>query len=377
MTCNTEKIVAGGSCIAKIDGKAVFVPFSLPGETLEIGITKDRVDYSFAKITSIIKGSPYRVEPICPLFGKCGGCTLQMAESAYQGELRLSILENILLRAHVVPKTGITLESGPQIEYRSRFQFHRTQNDTIGFMAASSDTIIPIKDCIIALPEIRTALQDGSLKGMARHYNARDRFHVFAHKRKLWIENESTECEVSLAGSSISFDVRGFFQSNLIMLERMIPIVCKMEDSRPRKRLLDFYSGVGTFSLFALPYFEETVLVEHNQDALTYARKNLKARETSITLCAVEDEKWPTHRAAKLTYDVAIIDPPRQGLSKKALEWFTQSNIPDIRYVSCDPVTFARDAVKFIASGFTLNKVIMFDFYPQTHHIETVGFFIR
>ncbi len=391
-------MIAGGSCITRIDGKAVFVPFSLPGETVEIEITDSRKDYSFARLVSVVKPSPHRIAPACPLFGICGGCTLQMADNAYQSELRLSILHDVFSRAHIEPAEGISVESGAPMEYRSRLQFHRTREGGIGFNEAATNRVIAIPDCPVAVCEIREALQNGTLAKSARHFNSGDRFHVFAYNGTLWHEDGDTDCCIDISGIPVRFDVRGFFQSNIPMLERILAAVSRAAVSRAAvsraavsraagygsddkplsgERLLDFYSGVGTFSVFAGKNFRETVLVEHNREALTLAEINLAGRDRAPVLCAVSDERWASHPASRLTYDVAIIDPPRQGLHKFTLEWFASSCIPDIRYVSCDPVTFARDAFKLIAAGYTLKKVILFDFYPQTHHIETLGFFER
>ena len=380
MTSITEKMVAGGSCIARMDGKAVFVPFSLPGETVEIEITDSRRDYSFARLVSVLEPSAHRVVPPCPLFGTCGGCTLQMADNAYQGELRLSILHDVFSRAHIAPVDGISVVSGAPMEYRSRLQFHRTREGGIGFNEAATNRVVAIPDCPVAVSEIRDALQSGALVKSAKHFNSGDRFHVFAYNGKLWHEDGDTACSVDISGTPVRFDVRGFFQSNIPMLEKMIAAVCgDLPSGKPLsgERLLDFYSGVGTFSVFAGKNFRETVLVEHNRDALALAEENLAGRARAPVLCAVSDERWASHPAARLAYDAAIIDPPRQGLHKFALEWFAASRIPDLRYVSCDPVTFARDAFKLVAAGYTLKKVILFDFYPQTHHIETLGFFER
>jgi 23S rRNA (uracil1939-C5)-methyltransferase len=377
MISTTEKMVAGGSCITRIDGKAVFVPFSLPGETLELEITDSRKDYSFARITKVLAPSPHRVDPVCPLFGICGGCTLQMADHEYQKSLRLSVLKDVLERAHVHPEQKLSIIAGSPLEYRSRLQFHRSPDGRIGFKAASSSTIIPLDDCPVAVPAIRAALRSGELVRMARHRNSSDRFHVFSAEGKLWHEDGETVCTIPVSGQKITFDVRGFFQSNIPLLECMISGVCDPENPPAGERLLDFYSGIGTFSLFAGKNFRETVLVEHNREALTLAKQNLELRGIPATVCPVSDESWPTHPAARLLYDTAIIDPPRQGLHKIALDWFISSRIPDIRYVSCDPVTFARDAAKLVASGYVLSRVVLFDFYPQTHHIETLGFFER
>ena len=374
MVIIADKMVSGGSCIARIDGKAVFIPMALPGETLEIEIAESRKDYSFARIVSVLETSPHRIAPVCPLFGQCGGCSLQMADSEYQKTLRISILSDLFSRAKITPEDGVSMESGEPLGYRSRFQFHRTQEGAVGLKEGSANTIVSVSDCPVAVAEIRAALGDGSLAAQARHFNAGDRFHVFAYGGKLWQECGSTACSLAILGKEIRFDVRGFFQSNIPMLERMISAVC---DGLEGNRLLDFYSGVGTFSAFAGEKFRETVLVEHNREALEKARENLASSSCKPVFCATSDERWSAMRESKLPCDAAIVDPPRQGLSPRALDWFVKSKIGDLRYVSCDPATFARDAAKLQAAGFRFRKAVLFDFYPQTHHIETLGFFTR
>lgn len=370
----TEKMIAGGSCIARIDGKAVFIPFSLPGETVDIAIIEDRKDFSFAALRSVIAPSPRRRESPCPLFGRCGGCSLQMADDEYQKELRLSIMRDVFSRAHIEPLEGISIEAGEPFGYRSRFQFHRTQSNSIGLKEGAGNAVVPVGECPVAVERINRALADGSLAKAVASANAGERFHVFAYGEDLWHEDGRTDCAVRVRDRVISFDVRGFFQSNIPMLERMVSAVM---DGLSGTRFLDFYSGVGTFSAFAADSFAETVLVEHNADALARARNNLEGDGPAARYAAVRDDRWPRDALSRLSYDAAVVDPPRQGISRDALAWFCSSGIPEIRYVSCDPVTFARDAAKLVAAGYAFRKAVLFDFYPQTHHIETLGYFSR
>ena len=107
MTIIAEKMVAGGTALGRIDGKAYFIQGALPGETLDIEITENRKDYAFARIVSVKEANEHRVTPPCPLFGRCGGCSLQMADSAYQVELRKAILADVLSRAHVERRKAV------------------------------------------------------------------------------------------------------------------------------------------------------------------------------------------------------------------------------------------------------------------------------
>ena len=411
MTIIAEKMVAGGTALGRIDGKAYFIQGALPGETLDIEITENRKDYAFARIVSVKEANEHRVTPPCPFFGRCGGCSLQMADSAYQVELRQAILADVLSRAHVETENGFTVESGAPWEYRSRFQFHRTRDGGIGLREGASEVIVPIHDCPVASPVIRKAITDGTIARVARSRNTGDRFHVFGYGDNLWQEDGDEACAVSVAGKPIRFDVRGFFQSNVPMLERLISAVsdapiaqgtAAITRDRPRasadgngasaaacgeasdkashfsgKRLLDFYSGVGTFSATVADGFDEVVLVEHNREALAAAHENLSARESSARFLAISDERWPETAESKLAYDCIIVDPPRVGMNKKTVDWLIGSSVSDIRSVSCDPVTFARDAARLVAGGFRLRAVTLFDFYPQTHHLETLAFYSR
>lgn len=372
-----EKLVPGGMCFSRIAGKATFVRGALPGETVEADIVSEKHDYTVTRVSEILEPSPCRVVPVCPLFGRCGGCSLQMADDAYQTELRLSILREALSRFHVPCAKEPVVSSGSAWEYRSRFQFHRA-GQGVALKAGESSDLVTIGDCPVAVKEIRAALADGTLASMSSLREDEDRFHVFGHNGQLWHEDRECRAQIDIAGKTISLDVRGFFQSNIPMLGRVaVTIEGLLRELPQRKRLLDLYSGVGTFLIFSGSLFESTVLVEHNREALAIARENLARIDVDATVCAVSDDVWPTVPLSRLPFDAAVVDPPRTGISRAALSWLCESAIPELLYVSCDPVTFSRDAAILTKAGYTLSNVWLEDFYPQTHHVETLGHFRR
>ena len=380
-------MVPGGQCFARIDGKATFITGALPGETLDISVTTEKKDYSFATINAVLEPSPHRIEPPCPYFGICGGCSLQMADNAYQIELRKGILSEALSRSRVPGQREIAAITGDPFGYRSRFQFHRCASSIVGIKEGASDRIVPIKDCPVAVPAIRSALADGSLAAMSAARSDGERFHVFAYEADLWHEYRDSLCEIQLDGRPISFDVRGFFQSNVPLLERLVRLLREdihvgRKDSPESERrdsaaFLDFYAGVGTFSLCLGDGFGETVLLEHNRNALEASRGNVERAGLRARYIAASDESWPDREESRKAYDYIVVDPPRAGLSKRALRWFCESGTRNLRYVSCDPVTFARDAAALTAAGYSLDRLFMLDFYPQTHHLETLGVFSK
>lgn len=372
-----HKMVFGGDCITKIDGKTVFICGALPNETVEIDIHEHKKDYDKAIVTRIITPSAHRVKPFCALYGVCGGCNLQFADYNFQLELKRTILEDCFTRLPY-PLPPIEIICANAQEYRNRFQFHSG-----GLRKRSSKDIVTLNDCPCAVPEIRRFLQSEKASILKKH----TRLHLFADKHivgqdpqskiRMAIDGQS-ECTIELLGKKITFDVCGFFQSNIDMLKKTIPLVI---DGLKGKHLLDMYCGVGTLSIFATDYFDDITLVEHNKHSMRFAISNFeksisnkKKKSTKIHSFAMRAEEW-VKKIPKENFDAVIIDPPRSGIEKSVLEWLCTTK-PAIRYLSCNPATLARDAKYFIEAGYLLEKLYLLDFYPHTSHIESLACFI-
>ncbi len=371
-------MVFGGSCIAELDGKKIFIPYSLPNETLEISITKEHKNYSEAKIEKIIESSPQRVEPACPYFNLCGGCNLQMANDEYQRVLRKYMAREALERAipdfskkHPIDNTEFV--HGNAWNYRSRFQFHINKGKSYALRKAGSNKLISLQDCPVAVQPIRHLLKQKAKEKVA------SRIHIFSNGKEIFSKANANDCSVQLCGKQIQFNPLGFFQSNLEMTEKLLETI--FNDFKATNRILDFYSGVGIISLFATDYAKEIHLVEHNKHAHEYARLNFendlngKQNKPKIFYHTIDGENWSKKKESRLKFDIAFVDPPRSGIDKSSIKWFCESGIPLIYYVSCDPVSFARDTAKLLETNYELEKHYLFDFYPQTHHVETLGIF--
>jgi 23S rRNA (uracil1939-C5)-methyltransferase len=385
-----EKIVSGGDSLAKINGKAVFVPQLLPGEKAEIEIVESHKDYDRGKVIKILEKSPVRREPPCPYYGICGGCNLQIADDEAQKQIRLQILQDCFRRAMRLNENSPEAEvvynakiiSGEYWGYRNRFQFHSG-----GLKRRAQESIVALDDCPIAAPEVRELLKG---KKLPERYG---RLHVFngnvAEENDFRGHNENDdtqETSVEICGKAIHFDVRGFFQSNIGTFEKAIeairPIV-ESYSSGANGELLDMYSGVGTFSALLGDFFSKTTLVEHNRKALRFADKNLARIPHDVF--AMTGEKWIRTQSAQKKYDAVIIDPPRSGIEKPVMNWLCgnasahakqRGSTPDVIFsVSCDPVTHARDAALLTAAGYKMKTLMMLDFYPQTSHIESFAVF--
>ena len=397
----TEKMVFGGNCIAKITqgqnaGKTVMVQGALPNEIVEVEFLTSTKDYEIAKVVKIIEKSPHRIEPKCKNFGICGGCNLQYATEDYQKQLRTEILQDIfsvLEKETELPK--IKVVSDNSWNYRNRFQFHKG-----GLMESKSNKSVKISDCPIASDEINYFLNDKNTLNNPIFFNA-SRYYVFGYKECLkgaileeknkknivgktkkkvksggkrniyegTFLNPESLMTIDVLDKKITFDVKGFFQSNVSMLEKTVEII---KHDFGGENLLDMYAGVGTFSTFLTDNFSKVTLVEHNRDAIALAELNLQGKNHESY--GVSGEKWVNEYANKIKteFDGVIIDPPRSGIEKSVLNWLCNSNIPSIRSLSCDPVTHARDLKELVKFGYKIKDIYLLDYYPQTCHIESL-----
>ena len=397
----TEKFVFGGKSLGKIDGKNVFLPFAIPGEELEINITESKKDYDNGQIVKILKESPYRQEAPCKYYGKCGGCNMLHIKPDYQRELRKIILQDIFAQNGIDIKDKTQVIFGPEYNYRARFQLNEG-----GLSVYNSNLIVPIDNCLCAekvineyfaqtsmndRPKGRTHLfasqfSEDKEKVMLAYSQKNDKVkqtinpknkkikikenHYFAGTQ-LSPENTTS---VILNNKKLSFDVRGFFQSNLFVFEKVTQLI--LDNLPGGKNILDMYAGCGSISSFLTEKYENVVLVEHNRDAIVYAEQNLSGK--SHVSYGLSGANWVKNCAAYCgKFDACVIDPPRSGMEKEVCDYLCNSNIPIIVSMSCDPATHARDCAKLIKAGYFLDKAYLLDFYPNTSHIESLVVFVK
>lgn len=167
MRLRIEKAVYGGSGLARAEGKAIFVPFTLPGEEVEARIVSDKGGFATAELESVVEPSPVRIEPPCQYFGRCGGCHYQHAAYAAQVEMKLAILRESLERAHVPDIPAITLVTAEPLGYRNRIRLHvRTSPFSLGYNLRNSREHLPVDNCPIAAPILQQAIQGLNREGM-------------------------------------------------------------------------------------------------------------------------------------------------------------------------------------------------------------------
>jgi 23S rRNA (uracil1939-C5)-methyltransferase len=376
VTLHIEKLVAGGDGLAFLEGKAVFVPFALPGETVLATISKGKRDFAQAKLIEVLEPSRHRIEPPCPICRECGGCNLQHLEYSRQVEEKALIVAEAFARTARIETGDIEVAPSLPFSYRNRMQLHFTRDRRIGFMKRSSTEVIEAPTCMVALAPIRNWIEEraGTKRAFIElepYVLGKDRFIVFGYGPELWIEGEKGLVEVSVAGRLVRFHMRDFFQSNLYLLDYFVPEALA---GLSGGRAADLYCGVGLFGRFLSSSFQSLVCVEQNPHALELAKVNAPGKNNEYYALPVED--WARSASSKKPFDLVLVDPPRTGLAAPVREWLVRARPPVIVYASCDPVTLARDSGELVGAGYELQSLKAFDFYPQTSHVECNARFV-
>ncbi|MCQ2578574.1 MAG: RsmD family RNA methyltransferase [Treponema sp.] len=398
-TIIAEKMVFGGNSIGKLNGKTVFIPYAVPGEKLEVRIATEssRKDYDIAEIVNILEKSDKRVVPECRYYGICGGCNMMHIAEDEQKKLRKAMLLELFANNGInLSEDEVNIVSGKSTGYRARFQLNNG-----GLSEKKGNKIVDIKKCLCAenpvneylskneienRPKGRVQLfgsdrlvQDGEKIIIAKNDERKTAPAIVGKKnKKLKLKQnhyfsgtvaspENTAC-VELDGEKIWFDVRGFFQSNLEVFEKTGKLI--REQLGKGKNVLDMYAGCGSISVFLSKSFENITLVEHNRDALVFAEKNLSGK--GHVSFGLSGETWAKTCSTGVSFDAAVIDPPRSGMERAVLDYLKTSNIPVLACLSCDPATQARDVSFLTKNGYEITGTWLLDFYPNTSHIESL-----
>jgi 23S rRNA (uracil1939-C5)-methyltransferase len=374
-----ESIAPLGDAIGRIEGKTVFVEGGAPQEMVLCRITGEHMTWARAQLLEIIEPSPARVDKTCAFYGKCGGCNLQHIDYDAQLAAKASILtEHFTTIGDFAPPKPEVVPSPPW-EYRNRVQFHclrqkaKSEGPSYGLKGRGSGEIIAVTDCPVAAFGIRKLLRDGEPIPMPPE---KDRFTVFSAGELFLSEGGVERGKIKVLEKEITIDAGVFFQSNIAMLEKLITELRSSCNAEQAASMADLYCGVGTFALFLGDTYAKTILAEENKRAVAIARENLKGMNTEFF--ALRDTEWDrTILRRSADFGFAVVDPPRAGLALKLAQAMAHNGPPVLAYVSCDSASLARDSKILTDGGYQLDKLILFDFYPQTSHIETLAVFKR
>ncbi|MBN1679417.1 MAG: class I SAM-dependent RNA methyltransferase [Anaerolineae bacterium] len=401
-----DEMVHGGNALGRHAGRAIFVPYTIPGERIIARIVDDRKRYAFAEGVTLLEPSPVRVSPRCPHFGpgRCGGCHFQHINENDQPVFKRDVVVDQLMRIGGFddPPVLPTIPSPDAWSYRHHATFHVNEAGRLCFVGTDNDTLIPIDECHIIHPDLLDLFAELNFEDVPEVNRARlqtgsdgDRMVILSTTDDLPPELLvdlpvsvnfllSDNEPVNLIGAShVNYHVHGrrfrvtaggFFQVNLPQAETLVDLVLERLDLRGDETVLDLYAGVGLFTAFIAERASLVTSIESYPPAVTDADVNLADFDDIDLIEGTVEGVLPELEGP---YDAAVLDPPRTGLDRRALDALIDHAPPRIVYVSCEPSTLARDAKRLAAKGYRLVDVQPVDMFPQTFHIECVAHFTR
>lgn len=335
-------VAFGGKAVGRLeDGRVCFVPDALPGERVQVRLTRETKRFAEARLDRLVEVSPRRVSPPCPYFGTCGGCSYQHASYDYQVELKTKQVRDTLRRLGGLAEPAVRegVPSPLAYGYRNRITVHR-QGGRIGFYRRDGQGLIDIEACLLGSAVVNEALT--------------------ALRREPFREGARTLRE--------HHERYGFHQTNDAVAALLLEAV-EAACGEGGACLIDAYCGDGFFARRLAPKFQRTIGLEWNARSLEQARAAAGPNEVYL-----EGDVAELLGAALDGVEGAtvILDPPAQGLEARVIDLLCGAPVERLLYVSCDPATLARD-LKMLAPHYTLESATPFDMFPQTAEIEVLA----
>ncbi|WP_019631295.1 class I SAM-dependent RNA methyltransferase [Actinomadura atramentaria] len=428
-------VANGGFCVARHEGRVVFVRHALPGERVRARVTDVTKKFLRADAEEILTASPDRVEPPCPFAGpgRCGGCDWQHAALPAQRALKAAVVEEQLRRVAGIDRTVVVEEvpypedaevvPPPGLGWRTRVQFS-VDDGAVGLRRSRSHDIEPVDECLIAHPGVELMGIErkrwpgaASVEGIASSGTG-DRLVVLRGRRNARVprldvpvrllrgrsEPGATVPYVREQVGSRLFQVSGsgFWQVHPGAAKLLADAVLDALEPKPGDVVVDLYCGAGLFTAFLGERVGADGLVvgiESDAQAARDARFNVRdLPQVSIERGAVEEvvgdlefgradgtsrsqnkRSGTGHRGGARVRgaDLVVLDPPRSGAGREVVEKVAALAKRKIAYVSCDPATLARDLAYFGDRGWTLETLRSFDAFPMTQHVECLATLIR
>ncbi len=413
-----EKLTYGGDAMGRLpDGRAVFVPFGLPGERVRVRLVEEKKNFARGELVEVIEPSPDRIAPRCKHFGICGGCHYQNLPYAKQLEAKTEILRDQLTRIGKIadPPVAPMVPSPSEWSYRNHAQFHLTEEGKLGFVSALApaltpgpspvigrgEQIIPILECHlpeaaisdlwpqlefdpetdIARVSLRAGVDDDLMLVLESDSPETPELEIEADVSAVHLFDEhpvvmagQDHLFIRVLGRDFRVSAASFFQVNTAMAEKMIEYLFTCLPVY-LSTLIDLYCGVGLFSAFFAPRVGRVIGIESSASACEDFVVNLDEFENVELYEGAAEDILPALVTRNNISSYALVDPPRAGLERRVIDALLALRPQVIAYVSCDPSTLARDAARLIEGGYSLKQVTPFDLFPQTFHIESISIF--
>ncbi len=428
-----------GEGLGRLEGKIVFVPFTLPGEFVEIEIKEDRKTYSRGRLVKVLEPSKDRVTPPCPIFGICGGCHLQQATSSAQSRIKENGFREAFRHALKMDDPPIqTLRDSPgSLYYRHRLRLKiqgRGRQSSLGFYQARSHQLVAVERCLLANPAVNRIL--ASLSRVARDFpflgepseleiqclgEGKKALILFRVPRRLStpILRKITEIILEIPGIQavffgtfpdgelfgldpfspdrhgqrvvlpaettlldreveLTFFPQVFSQVNLAQNLDLIAFLLSQPCWGPQVTCLDLFCGQGNFSIPLAFKNRRIIGVESLAPAVENARLNQRRNQIGNCIFHRASARSGLDRLLRegSRFDVVLMDPPRTG-AREILRQVDLLALQDLYYLSCEPMTLFRDLAFLTQKGWKLQWTLPLDFFPQTFHLESLTFLSR
>lgn len=423
-----DRLVQGGDGIAELNGLKVFVRNAAPGELVRAHIRERKRDYWVAEAVDILQPSPVRIAPACPLFGKCGGCQFQ--HISYEGQLAIKqqlVIEAMRRVGHLSVPVGEVVAAPAPFRYRNKTQYPVGPGPRIGFYRRATHELVDVPVCLLhpaEFDELRQTISEAAVSsgengydeqtdsGNLRHIIIRKSSSaghllltiVTRHSRlnKSFVDRLTQTkrldgivqninphrtnrilgtTEKLLAGSATSWQTvaggtfrvssSSFFQINHQQATALTSEVLRLAEPNGSETVLDLFCGVGLLALLVAPHVAHVTGVELDSGAIADARFNAQALGiTNVEFIAADVAEAVTSLPRA---DLVLLDPPRKGCQPQTISSIAELRPHRIIYVSCNPVTLARDLAMFAQLGYAAKVLVPIDMFPQTYHIETVA----
>lgn len=388
-----ERLDHQGRGICKVNNVITFVPNALIDEVVCIKLTEKRKKYNVGKVIKYIKTSSLRANPICPYYELCGGCDLMHLSYIEQLKYKQDKIKNIFFKYTNIDTALINdIVYDKEYHYRNKGTFK--VNGKIGYYQKSSHDVIPIDKCYLVsnkINEILRLLNKCTLKNITEIIiKSSDReilvifkgekmtkeiidilkdkvtgIVLFNKKYQLIYGKEKIENKIGEYKFLVSPEA--FFQVNNNIAHKMYDKVASYLNNE--NTVLDLYSGTGSIGIYISKRVKKIISVELNKFASNDALENKKINNISNIDFICDDVANVIDTFSNI--DTVIVDPPRSGLDNKTVDYLKKICSKNIIYVSCDPLTLARD-VKKLSDTYIVKEVTPFDMFPNTYHVECV-----
>ncbi|MBW9205274.1 TRAM domain-containing protein [Mumia sp. zg.B17] len=392
-------VAHGGHCVARWDGRVVFVRHTLPGERVVAEITEGAAGARFlrADAVEVLEAAPGRVEPRCPVSGPglCGGCDFQHVDLGVQRDLLGAVVSEQLSRLagierDVVVRPPLSDTAADGLGWRTRVTFAADPHGHLGLRKHRSHEVIPLEDCPIASPALPRVLDTPwpASRVTAVAGSTGDRF-VAAYdvtgelpdvdavglmadghrvRGRGWVREEVDGREFRVGGA-------GFWQVHPQAAATLVDAVRRAVEARPGETMADLYAGVGLFTAFLAEEVGSSgtvISVEGDPRASRDARRNLHGLPQARVVNGDVEQALRRGEVGERA-DVVVLDPPRTGARARVVRRIAALGPRRVVYVACDPAALARDVKTFGEEGYVLGSLEAYALFPMTHHVECVA----